>query len=574
MSMFFQLNAPRFPQLLPRENSVGNFFQPNKKVSKKEAKPENFFAPIRASVKDFKEKDDNEPAFFKPQKSSKIKKARSTVFRSTTQSTFGDFQPTPSSDFERARTEFQSLPEFRQNRGEFQPQQHHHQQQQDVNKGRGQFQPPADFESALGEFRPSSEQKRAHGEFQHPSDFESGTGEFQPSSDFEKALEQFQPQRNFDRTGGDFQPSSDFERARAEFQHAASDEFESGVGEFRRAASNSIFDNKDNRDVDAADDVNFRPTPTSFENELSDFHSTPPFEPVRANVRPFEPENTRFVAPTPASRFDVTEKNKFTRQARPEHYTERPVDPYSSRPKPADPYKPQFHPRDSEQFNPGSVEDLSPRPFDSFNQGQFNSGQNQHFNPKHVESFSERPEQVSPKAATERSVVKPEAFSTRPATRPASPAPSPKPTDPFENEVESVDGFPSDFEKDPSEVRRPDPFDFHQKIASQFDGSASNEEDQEIVFSGTRRYENDPFVVTDPPTFVDKHIDTMEAPIQAETVEDEPKSRLVHRQRQFSVEEPDTERYAIYDPVRRLVFAITLFTLLFNGRGRLSSQQF
>ena len=66
----------------------------------------------------------------------------------------------------------------------------------------------------------------------------------------------------------------------------------------------------------------------------------------------------------------------------------------------------------------------------------------------------------------------------------------------------------------------------------------------------------------------------MEAPIQAETVEDEPKSRLVHRQRQFSVEEPDTERYAIYDPVRRLVFAITLFTLLFNGRGRLSSQQF
>ena len=288
MSMFFQLNAPRFPQLLPRENSVGNFFQPNKKVSKKEAKPENFFAPIRASVKDFKEKDDNEPAFFKPQKSSKIKKARSTVFRSTTQSTFGDFQPTPSSDFERARTEFQSLPEFRQNRGEFQPQQHHHQQQQDVNKGRGQFQPPADFESALGEFR--------------------------PSSDFEKALEQFQPQRNFDRTGGDFQPSSDFERARAEFQHAASDEFESGVGEFRRAASNSIFDNKDNRDVDAADDVNFRPTPTSFENELSDFHSTPPFEPVRANVRPFEPENSRFVAPTPASRFDVTEKNKFTRQ--------------------------------------------------------------------------------------------------------------------------------------------------------------------------------------------------------------------------------------------------------------------
>ena len=98
----------------------------------------------------------------------------------------------------------------------------------------------------------------------------------------------------------------------------------------------------------------------------------------------------------------------------------------------------------------------------------------------------------------------------------------------------------------------PDPFEFHQKVASQFDGSRTNDEDDnenEIVFSGSRSYQTDPFRVTDPPTFTDKLRESFEeAPIQSETFEPESRSHLMGRANQHTVEEP-ASNYAIYDPV-------------------------
>jgi hypothetical protein len=72
---------------------------------------------------------------------------------------------------------------------------------------------------------------------------------------------------------------------------------------------------------------------------------------------------------------------------------------------------------------------------------------------------------------------------------------------------------------------------------------------QEIVFVGTRKYENDPIQVTDPPIFAEKHRDTMEAPVQSEAADTDSPSRLTHRHR-AQAEEPVATKFAIYDPVK------------------------
>ena len=458
------------------------FLQP-KKVFKKETQAENFYAPIRANFKAFREEKENtEPTYSKPPQ---YKKARS-IFRSTSDlQQFGEFQTTPSSDFEKARREFQQLEEFK--------------------RARGEFQPSSDFGTSQEEFQPSSAYKRPVRQPQQPPqpDFQRGRDEFQPAaSPYKRPSVEYQPAANFESGRGEYQPESeDIER-----------EFEQ--------ASNSIFN-----------DDEIQPTPNSSFDEFSEYHSTPPFEPIRDEIRTPEPENFGFMEPTPPSRLD-------TRQVIAEHFTERPA-ANSFRPRPAEPAKPRpvdhFSARDAEQFGPGSFDAFSPEQIESFSS-------------RPVESFSER--SVKPVPVTDRLVnSRPEVFTPRPVG---------KPTESFvkENEVESFDGFSSDLSsEDSGPIRRPDPFEFHQKIASQFDGSASDDNDrnsnEEIVFSGTQHYDKDPIRVTEAPIFTDKEADAMEAPIRSETVEAEPQSRLTHRHRHFSVEEPSTAKYAIYDPVSR-----------------------
>jgi hypothetical protein len=383
-------------------------------------------------------------------------------------------------------------------------------------------------------------------------------------------------------------PSAQYKRGRSIYRSTAEPQFElTPPAHFERAreafltSSESFFaDDNDNDDV-----AEYQQTPSSqFESDRTEFHSTPPFEPVRADVRPFEPENSEFVTPTEATRFEVTQ-NKFARQVKPEIYTERPVsrpEPFNARPVNSQesyqerPVIPPFNRRPEtyserpapriEPFNLRPVEPFSgrpddrPEPFDqrSVNhpQQQQNYQQQQQHEQQQIKNHQQQQqhEQQQIKHQQQQQLQQQPKFDSISLTRPESFV------DNRNNEIESFSSEfsaePTDFEKvrpnngDPS-TDRPDPFEFHQKIASQFDGNrADNDDDNEIVFSGSRRYENDPIRVTDPPVFVDKHLDSMEAPIQSETFESDPQSRLVGRHWQhLSAEEPESN-YAIYDPVK------------------------
>ena len=154
-------------------------------------------------------------------------------------------------------------------------------------------------------------------------------------------------------------PSAHFERAREEFE---SQHFEQSE---------------------------FQPTPSTAFKQAG-HHSTPPFEPVRANVLPFEPDTSKYITtPTEATLFEVKD-DRFARQVKTEHYDyeERPVsrpEPYSQKPV----NRPEF-------FNPRPVnppESLSPRPVN-------------------------RPETYNPRPGNppeQRPVNRPETYNPRPA---------------------------------------------------------------------------------------------------------------------------------------------------------------
>ena len=309
---------------------------------------------------------------------------------------------------------------------------------------------------------------------------------------FEKAQEEFLPTE-----------SDHFERARAEF--------EGSRGEFQ-PSTESIFD-----------------------PSRAEFRSTPPFQPVRADVRPFEDDSSSFIAPTEPTRFEA-KQNKFARQvtpdsnndfspvSRPEGYSQKPSrqpEPYTARPPIKQPESYKVKPVNPPQEFPKL------KPFNSESESGFNQKPEPSFNARPEPSFNARPDpRFNPRPETNYNLRPETSFDLRPVNKPNKfIGPSPN----RENEIESFSEFsanPSEVEKvrpnheDPS-INRPDPFEFHQKIASQFDGSRTGDEDEnEIVFSGSRVFENDPFKVTDPPIFSEKsHRDSMETPLEAETYE-------------------------------------------------------
>jgi len=219
-----------------------------------------------------------------------------------------------------------------------------------------------------------------------------------------------------DYDDGEFHPtpSAHFERARQEFE---SQQFES----------------------------EFQPTPsTPFKQG---HHSSPPFEPVRANVLPFEPDTSKYITPTEATLFEAKD-NRLARQVKPEHYdyTERPVsrpEPYSSKPV----YRPEF-------FNLGPV-----NPPESFSSKPVNRPET--YNPRPVNPSEQRPvnrpETYNPRPENSQEQIlanRPENYNPGPAN-PQDPRSANRPESLTENREENeIESFSSAFLTTPREIEK------------------------------------------------------------------------------------------------------------------------